>query len=333
MAGVPPHRQGMLLVARLALIVLLVATLGTSIYGLLVIGGTALSVGWLLVAGSGALLAFGVLLYVSQTLAQKQSDTLYRTYCELLDAVREVRRQSTHMHTVAENSSLSDWAKQIVYREKDREYLGDQIRGAFVREDWAAAEYMITDLEEKLGYNQEAEAFRQELAQAQQSTEAEKIAAAIKRFDEQCVAERWKQAGQELQSLLKQYPDNEEIRGLPLVLDNRRQEFKRSLMKSYDEAKHRGDINAAHAVLLKLDSYLTPNEVTALKDSARDVFRARLEQLGEAFRLAVSDNRLEQAIEMGEGIIREYPNSGIAHEISEALPTLRQRAQGAVHPQ
>lgn len=315
------------MIAGLAVAILVVATLGTGIHGILVIRGQALSAGWLMIAGAAVLLALGVLAFVFQALARKQASTQYRAYSLMLDALDEIRRQTEHTHTIAENSSLSDWAKQIVYREKDCDYLRDQIRGAFVREDWQSAKHMINDLGEKLGYHEEAESMRQELVQVQQSTESEKIAAAVKRFDEQCAAERWKQATQELQSLIAQYPENEQIRGLPDVLVNRKQEFKRSLLKAYDEAVHREDLNAAHEILLKLDSYLTPNEVSALKDSARGVLRARLMQMGAKFSLAVSDKRFDEAIKIGEGVIREYPNSRYAHEISEMLPALRQRSR------
>lgn len=328
MAAVPSQSKRMQLIAGLAMAVLVLATLGTAVYGIALIQGQSLSVGLLVVTGSGVLLALGVLLYVLQAIAQKQANTLYRTYSVLLEAIDEVHRQSEHTHTIAENSSLSDWAKQIVYREKDREYLGDQIRGAFVRTDWEAAQHMIDELEEKLGYTEDAGVFRKELVQAQQSTQAEKITAAIKRFDEQCETERWKQAAKELQNLIQQYPDNAEIRALPQALETRKQEFKRSLFKAYDEAVRREDPNAAYDILKKLDTYLTPNEASALKDSARSMLRARLMMMGERFHIAVDDKRFEQAIGIGQEIIDEYPNSGIAREIDELLPTLRQRAKG-----
>lgn len=327
MAGIPSQQKGMRVLAGMALLVLLISALGAAVHGMLVVRGATVSIGWMVIAAAGGVMSIGVLIFALQAIALKQANTLYRTYSALLDALDEVRRQSEHTHTIAENSSLSDWAKQIVYREKDREYLGDQIRGAFVREDWEAAKHMISDLEQKLGSSEEADAFRKELIQAQQSTESEKVAAAIKRFDEQCAAERWKQANQEMQSLLTQFPNNEQIRGLPDALVNRKQEFKRSLLKTYDEAVHREDLNAAHEILLKLDSYLTSNEVSALKDSARGVFRARLMQMGAKFSLAVSDKRFDEAIKIGEGVVREYPNSRYAHEISEMLPALRQRAR------
>ena len=57
------------------------------------------------------------------------------------------------------------------------------------------------------------------------------------------------------------------------------------------------------------------------------MFRARLEQLKTRFTIAVSYKQFPSAIEAGERLIREFPNSGYAQEISKLLPILRQRAE------
>ena len=48
-------------------------------------------------------------------------------------------------------------------------------------------------------------------------------------------------------------------------------------------------------------------------------------QMGVQFNLAVSDKKVASAVDIGQRIIREFPNSRYAHEISEVLPHLKKR--------
>ena len=45
----------------------------------------------------------------------------------------------------------------------------------------------------------------------------------------------------------------------------------------------RDDVDRSVALLKELDQYLTPSEAEAYKESARDVFRKRLQQMGVQF--------------------------------------------------
>ena len=319
------HNRAIRLVLGVAHGLLLAGATGVLAIGIVVLVEQILAVGWLLIAVGVIVSGLAILLYTHAAVGQKQSATMYRTYLALLDAVDELHRQSAQIHTIAENSSLSDWSKQIVYREKDFEYLRDQIRAAFIRDDWAGAERMIRDMADKLGHTDEAERLRVELDQARQATLSEKIVAALARFEELCAAQRWQPALAEVERLTGQYPEEERIQALPALLNQRRSEHKRALLKQYDDAVSREDVDAAHQLLLQLDMYLTANEVAALKDSARGVFRARLMQLGARFSVAVNDRRFDDAIRIGELVIKEYPNSRYAHEITEMLPALQRR--------
>jgi hypothetical protein len=73
--------------------------------------------------------------------------------------------------------------------------------------------------------------------------------------------------------------------------------------------------------------YLTPNEGLALQESAKDVFRTKLHNLGVKFSLAVTDKQWTEALQTGEQIVRDFPNSRMAKEIREKIDILRQRSQ------
>lgn len=283
-------------------------------------------VGGIALAGGGVVaLTFGILSYCQLVLTQKFEGNTYRLYDAILDANETLRRQTDLIHTIAENASMSDWVKAVVHHEKDHEFLRDTIHGSIVRQDWQAAEHLIQSLDEQLGYRDEAVELREEIKRARDATLEEKIERAIQRFDKLCEVRKWEQAARETARLQKLFPQSDRIGGLVSELELRRNEYKRNLLKQYDLAARNNDVEKAHKLLVELDHYLAPNEAAALKDSARGVFKAKLMQMGVQFNLAVSDKKVASAVDIGQRIIREFPNSRYAHEISEVLPHLKKR--------
>ena len=326
MATIPPPLRGVRLFGKTALVVSTLASLSSMGLGLFEL--TRLDNLWGLALVSAGLmsLAVAILMYSQVTLAHKLMNDTNRSYGMLLDIAELLRRQVDYTHTIADNSSLSDWAKRVVYREKDYEYLHDTIKSAIVRQDWAGAAQFIRDLDEELGLREEAARLREEVEQARRATTEEKVAAALKRFDLLCEQQKWDQARSETARLKALFPGEQRIETLPRELELRRQQVKRRLLKDYDEAVRAQNVDQAHHLLLELDKYLGVDEVAVLKESARGVFKARLFQLGVQFSLAVSDRNFPRAISVGERIVREYPNSRYAQEITNMMPALRDRA-------
>ena len=52
------------------------------------------------------------------------------------------------------------------------------------------------------------------------------------------------------------------------------------------------------------------------------------DNLGVQFKLAIHDKEWTEAVRVGEGIIKEFPNSRMADEVRELLDLLRERAAG-----
>ena len=73
--------------------------------------------------------------------------------------------------------------------------------------------------------------------------------------------------------------------------------------------------------------YLTPSEGLALQEAARDVFRTKLHNLGVQFSIAVTERQWTTALDVGQQIIEDFPNSRMAEEIREKLDVLRQNVQ------
>lgn len=270
-------------------------------------------------------LVLGVLGYFQLLIVRKFESSTFRLYDAILDSNEVLRQQAATIRAVADNTAMSDFARRVVHREKDHEFLRDSIHGAIIREDYQAALHLIESLDRELGYGEEARSFRAEVERARAATLEERIEAAVNRFDQLCAARKWEQARREAARLVTQFPGSERIAALPAEVDLRRQQFKRSLLREYDQAARRNDVERATQLLVELDLYLAPNEAAALKDSARGVFRAKLMQMGVQFSLAVTDKQYQGAIEIGQQIMKEFPNSRYAHEIADMLPHLRKR--------
>jgi hypothetical protein len=98
------------------------------------------------------------------------------------------------------------------------------------------------------------------------------------------------------------------------------------LLNSWNEAVQRHDIDGSIEILKNLDLYLTPAEAEGMQETARGVFKERLNNLCKQFAQSVTDHKWADAIRVGEVIYREYPNTRSAQEVREKMEALRQRA-------
>ena len=106
-----------------------------------------------------------------------------------------------------------------------------------------------------------------------------------------------------------------------------KEQHKKELKREWDEAVRRNDTDLAIDILKELDQYLSPAEAQELQDSARNVFKEKLLQLGVQFRFAVNEKRWTDALTIGLELIRDFPNARMANEVRDALDTLRERAR------
>lgn len=285
----------------------------------------------LLGAGCGMIIAglllllVGLLVYGLFRLLLKLEAHTFRMRDVLMDLSESASRQRDLLGVVADNAQLSDAAKSITHRQKERDALRDAIYEEIIHQDWESAYNLIDDMERRYGYREEAERLRKEVDVSRDRTIEETVEAALARIDELAESQRWDQARGESQRLMQLFPNNERIQRLPEQLEQYRQEHKRRLLNEWNQAVQRKDIDRSIEVLKLLDQYLTPSEAAALEESARGVFRAKLQNLGVQFSLAVTDKRWIQAVEIGEEIVREFPNSLMAKEVTDSMPALMKR--------
>jgi hypothetical protein len=313
---------------RLASLALALGSLAA--FGLIVRGGygisQASSSGPVEIMLGAAILGMVGLFYGLLMVALKVESATYRIHTVAFDLHEMLQRLQDPVRMIADNSQISDIAKSIAHREKERDALRQAIREDIFKPDWEAAYYLIDEMERRFGYREESERLRQEVDDSRQMSIAAKIDQAIAHVERILEQADWDRARQESDRLSRLFPNNDKIRRLPDAIEDRRQQHKRKLLQMWYELVQKNAIDQAIELLKDLDSYLTRNEAKGLEETVRGVFKAKLAQIGVKFSLAVSEKRWSDALEVGVQIIEEFPNSQMAKEVSSNLDALRRRA-------
>ncbi len=237
-----------------------------------------------------------------------------------------VQQIAVLLHVISEQQILSDRAKAVAFREKDRDALRRAIKEDLARKDYEAAMVLVNEMQNNFGYRQEADRFREEINRLRMDAVRKQIGEAATTMDAYCRQEKWTEALREAEKLMVTFPGNDQVQHLPQEIENRRQQRKKQLLDSWQEALNRKDIDGSIEILKKLDLYLTRAEGEAMSETARGIFKEKLSGLGERFKQAVQDHNWTEAIRVGETIARDFPNSGIAREVRDQMDNLRRRA-------
>lgn len=285
-----------------------------------------MTTGIALVVGGVLLDIVSMLVYGLLLLALKIEGTTNRLHTTMLDIDDRLRAISTPVQAIADNTHISDAAKSIAHRAKEREALRQAIREEIIHRDWEAAYYLIHQMERRFGYRQEAQKIRVEIDEYRQDEIGRKIVEAVQHIEQLCDQRHWDQARSESDRLVRLFPKDERAARATEVVDHKRDEYKALLLRTYHEAFGRNEADRCVEILKELDPFLTRSEAEALADSARGVFRTQLSNLGVQFSLAVTEKRWRAALELGLQIVGEFPNSRMAQEVREKLDALQKRA-------
>jgi tetratricopeptide (TPR) repeat protein len=217
--------------------------------------------------------------------------------------------------------------KSVAFREKDSNVMREAIQEDIRTEQWASAGVLIDALEERFGCTEEAEQFRAALRRHRQASTEEKIDSAVQHVESMWMIHRYDEALRESEKLARLYPQNEKVNQLREKTEVRRQAHKKELLARWDEAVKKHDFEQGVELLKLLDNYLTASEAAALEETAREVFRGKLQNYGVQFTMFVTEKQWAKALEVGRKIIEEFPNTRIAQEVREKLDILAQRAR------
>ncbi len=229
---------------------------------------------------------------------------------------------------ISERLLLTDQAKRIVYRQKDRELLRNAIQEDIAAGDYDAALKLVDEMSDSFGYHEESEQFRDQILDAQKRKHEQLTIEAIERIEQTCAAYKWEEARRMIRRLERLYPDNTRVTSLHGYLEQAVNDRKRDLERQFLRAAEVDDVEKAMELLRELDRYLTPAEAEPYRETARGVIGKKRQNLGVRFKMAVHDREWVEAVTVGENLIREFPNSMMANEVRDMLDLLRERAAG-----
>jgi hypothetical protein len=246
-----------------------------------------------------------------------------------LNSINERFEQfSIMLNMITEQQLLSDRAKAIAFREKDADALRRAIQEEIHRQNWDAATALAGEMENSFGYKQEADRLRGEIDLSRQGLVRKQIADVAAVVDRHSRAESWPEASREAQKIAQQFPNHPEAANMPQDVENRRAAQKQQLIDSWNDAVQRHDVDGSIEILKRLDMYLIPAEAEKYQETARGIFKEKLNLLRTQFSVAVQDRRWTDAINLAETIMREFPNTQMAKEARDMMDTLKARAEG-----
>lgn len=239
----------------------------------------------------------------------------------------ELDRVNALLTLISEQQLISDRAKAVAFREKDADALRRAIQEDIDKQDFEAALGLVESMENEFGYRSEAERFRREVIERRDESQSREMnvgALEIQKFIE---AEQWQAAMKEVDRLRTRYPDHPRVAELSGEIESRRGAVKASLLQRWRDTVKERRIDDAIAVLRKLDAYLTPIEAASLEDDARMIFKEKINTLRDSVTQAVQQHRWRDAIQIGETILHDFPNTQMAREMREMMPMLKERLE------
>jgi hypothetical protein len=277
---------------------------------------------WLLLAG-----AFLIAIIATLSNLVKIFDAIQDNSAKLEIMSEALKKNQSVLAEINQITHLSEAAKAIVFRDSDRQFLIETVLDKLEHKDIDGAYDIIDGIANCQGYEELSEHLRTEADKHRGATDQERIEqakVAIERLFESC---QWAQASMRIEKLITAYPDSEEAKAMRQRLIEKKEERKKVLLNAWDDAVKRRATDRSLEILKELDLYLTPEEGLALQKAARDVFKDKLHNMGIQFSLAVSGEQWDKAIQIGQEIIRDFPNSRMSAEIRERMDVLKQRVR------
>jgi FlaA1/EpsC-like NDP-sugar epimerase len=272
-------------------------------------------------------LIFLVALLTTLSRVSKITQTLRENNARLEETSKALAGIHERLAQISNSTRISDAAKAIAFRDDDRRFLREAVFERLKQNDFDGAHDIIDEIENHSAYRLMVAELRRQVEDYRHATVDERLDQAIAQIEGLFDSGQWVKASLQIEALVRANPDSDRAKELRHQLVERKEERKRELLATWDEAVKRQDTDRSLQILRKLDMYLTPNEALALQEAAKDVFRTKLHNLGVQFALAVSDKQWANALEVGQQIMRDFPNSRMAVEIREKLHVLKQNVQ------
>lgn len=274
----------------------------------------------------------GALIFLAALLAMlsrviKILEALRDNSSKLEELTGALEKISEGLSQINHSTRISETAKAIAFRDSDRQSLREAVFEKLQMQDFEAANEIIDEIAIRSEYQELAEQLRIQAEQYHNANDQERLNQIIAHIEKLLIECQWARASSQIEGLIRNYPDSEQAKAMRQVLHDKKQERKRILLAAWDDAITHQETDRSLEILKELDQYLTPNEALALQEAASDVFRTKLHNLGVQFSISVTEKRWTDALDIGQQIINNFPNSKMSEEIRSKLHVLKQNVQ------
>jgi len=219
---------------------------------------------------------------------------------------------SAGLAQINHSTRVSETAKAIAFRDADRLSLRQAVFEKLQMQDFEGAKNIINEIARRPEYSDLAKDLGEQAEKYRTATAQERTNQMIAHIDKLIDDCQWVRASSQIEELIKASPQSERAKAM-------RQELL--------DKKEQHETDRSLEILKELDHYLTPNEGLALQEAAKDVFKEKLHNLGEQFSLLVTEKQWNSALDIGQQIVEDFPNSKMAEEIRAKMDVLRQNVQ------
>lgn len=225
-----------------------------------------------------------------------------------------------------ESLQMSESAKRVLFRDRELELFRKTAQDDIERGEFHSALMLCDQMATVFGAVEEAEQLRTEVNAIIHENHEGRIREEIGKLQQTLEECNWVQAYQDAAKMRRLFPDSPLLHGIEQRISNVRTEYRHRLEDRFLDAAKRDDIEQSMSLLRELDGYLTPDEARRFRDTADNVITTYRESLGARFKMAVGDHRWTQALEFGDEITRQFPNTKMAQEVLDMLDTIKERS-------
>ena len=234
--------------------------------------------------------------------------------------------EASKLDAILEAMQMSENAKRILFRDRELELIRKTVQDDIVSGDFHAALVLCDQMANVFGAVEEAEEMRSKVQEIIHQHHEERIREEMQGLSKLLDAHQWVEAYQYAAKMRRLYPESPLLHDLEQRIAGVRIEYGHDLEDRFLQAAKNDDIENAMVLLRELDRYLTPEEARRFRDTATSVITTYRESLGARFKMAVSDHRWRDANDFGEALVRQFPNTKMAVEVSDMLETIQARA-------
>ncbi len=235
------------------------------------------------------------------------------------------RDLATRLARIDEHVMLSDASKRLLYRDRELELVRMMLERDIASGDHDAALRLVEELGTQFGRLEEAEGHRSRIESIREAEVRDRLASGVQIIRRHLANGDWTAATAEADRLHRLLPDAPGLDGLGNQIASARARHAAEIENRMRSAHSDGRIDEAMRLLRELDRHLEGDEAARVVDVAQSIIVAHRDLLGKRFRDAVSGRDWGTALELGESIVREYPNTRMAEETTSLLPGIQAR--------